>query len=153
MYKIYTVSSRLLKLSITKSILFQVIPSMGFPGGTVVKSPPVTNARDAGELGTNPGSGRYPGVENGNPLQYSCLENFFGQRSWLSMGSQKVGHDRAYTYIHMCVCICRYIYIIFFIFFSMMVCHRILNIIPCGIQQDLVIHSFARFRINCLLII
>ena len=76
MYKIYTVSSHLLKLSITKSIQFQVIPSMGFLGGTVVKSPPVTNARDAGEPGTNRGSGRHLGVENGNPLQYSCLENF-----------------------------------------------------------------------------
>ena len=53
---------------------------MGFPGSTVVKSLPVTNARDA-EVGTNPGLGRYTGVENGNPLQYSCLENFFGQRS------------------------------------------------------------------------
>ena len=52
------------------------------PAGVMVKSPPVTNARDAGELGTNPGSGRYPGVENGNPLKYSCLENSMDGGDW-----------------------------------------------------------------------
>ena len=46
----------------------------GFPGGAVVKNPP-TNAGDAGDVGLIPGSGRSPGVENGNPLQYSSLEN------------------------------------------------------------------------------
>ena len=30
------------------------------------------NARDASDLGSFPGSGRSPGEENGNPLQYSC---------------------------------------------------------------------------------
>ena len=48
---------------------------MGFPGGTVVKIPPAS-AGDAGHMGSIPGSGRSPGVGNGNPLQYSCLENF-----------------------------------------------------------------------------
>ena len=43
----------------------------GFPGGTVVKKPP-TNAEDPGSI---PGLGRSPGGGNGNPLQYSCLEN------------------------------------------------------------------------------
>ena len=33
-----------------------------------------------------------------------------------------------------------YIYILFFILFSIMVCHKILNIIPCAIQQDLVVY-------------
>ena len=32
-------------------------------------------AKDTGDTGLIPGSGRSPGVENGNPLQYSCLEN------------------------------------------------------------------------------
>ena len=32
-------------------------------------------ARNAGDLGSIPGSGRFPGEGNGNPLQYSCLEN------------------------------------------------------------------------------
>ena len=30
---------------------------------------------NVGDLGLIPGSGRFPGEGNGNPLQYSCLEN------------------------------------------------------------------------------
>ena len=45
-----------------------------FPGGSVVKNLP-DNAGDAGEVGSISGSGRSPGVVNGNPLQYSCLGN------------------------------------------------------------------------------
>ena len=40
----------------------------------VVKNPPA-NAGDPKDVGSIPGSGRSPGVGNGNPLQYSCLEN------------------------------------------------------------------------------
>ena len=40
----------------------------------MVKNPP-TNAGDKGDMGLIPGSGISPGVGNGNPLQYSCLEN------------------------------------------------------------------------------
>ena len=47
---------------------------MGFPGGSVVKNPPA-NAADAGDVSSVPGLGRSPGEGNGNPLQYSCLEN------------------------------------------------------------------------------
>ena len=47
---------------------------MGFPGGTVVKKLP-TNARDTRDMGSTPGLGRYPGGENGTPLQNSYLEN------------------------------------------------------------------------------
>ena len=54
---------------------------MGFPGGTVVKNPP-TNAGATGDAGSIPGSGRSPGGGNGNPLQYSCLENSMGRRAW-----------------------------------------------------------------------
>ena len=51
----------------------------GFPGGSVVKNPPV-NAGDAGSI---PGSGRSPGGENGNLLQYSCLKNLmYREASW-----------------------------------------------------------------------
>ena len=39
------------------------------------------SACNAGDLGSIPGSGRSPGEGNGNPLQYSCLENPHGQRS------------------------------------------------------------------------
>ena len=40
----------------------------------MVKNPPVS-AGDAGDVASIPGSGRSPGGENGNPLQYSCLGN------------------------------------------------------------------------------
>ena len=43
----------------------------GFPGGSVVKNLPAS----AGEAASIPGLGRSPREENGNPLQYSCLEN------------------------------------------------------------------------------
>ena len=46
----------------------------GFPGGSVVKNPP-TNAGDTGDVGSIPGLGRFPGVENSNSFQYSCLKN------------------------------------------------------------------------------
>ena len=46
----------------------------GFPGGTVVKNPPA-NAGDVRDAGLSPEFGRFPGGGNGNPLQYSCLEN------------------------------------------------------------------------------
>ena len=46
----------------------------------MVKNLPA-NAGDAGDVGSIPGSRRSPGVGNGNPLQYSCLENPHGQRS------------------------------------------------------------------------
>ena len=50
----------------------------GFPGGSVVKNPPA----NAGDMGWIPGSGRFPGEGNGNPLQYSCLGNPMGRGAW-----------------------------------------------------------------------
>ena len=44
---------------------------MGFPGGSVVKNLPA----NAGDVGLIPGLGRSLEEGNGNPLQYSCLEN------------------------------------------------------------------------------
>ena len=40
----------------------------------MVKNPPA-NTGDIRDKGSIPGSGRPPGVGNGNPLQYSCLKN------------------------------------------------------------------------------
>ena len=54
---------------------------MGFPGLTVVKNPP-TNAEDARDMGSIPGSGRSPGEGNGNLFQYSCLDNFMVRGAW-----------------------------------------------------------------------
>ena len=54
---------------------------VGFTGDTVIKNLPV-NAGDTRDLGSIPGSGRSPGVGNGNPLQYSCLENSMDKGDW-----------------------------------------------------------------------
>ena len=51
---------------------------MGFPGGSVVKNPPVNE----GDTGLIPGSGRSPGEGNANPLQYSCWENPMDGGAW-----------------------------------------------------------------------
>ena len=63
----------------------------GFPGGSDGK----VSACSAGDPGLIPGLGRFPGEENGNPLQYSCLENPWTEEPDRvhSMGSQRVGHD------------------------------------------------------------
>ena len=53
----------------------------GFPGGTVVKNQPA-NAGDLRALASVPGLGRCPGEGNGNPLQYSCLENPMDIGAW-----------------------------------------------------------------------
>ena len=54
---------------------------MGFPGGSVVKNLPA-NAGNAEDSGSIPRSGRSPGEGNGNPLQYSCLENPMDKGVW-----------------------------------------------------------------------
>ena len=68
-------------------------PKRGFPGGSDSKE----SACTAGDLGSIPRLGRFPGERHGNPLQYSCLENPHGQRSWsgYSSWSHRVGHDWA----------------------------------------------------------
>ena len=49
-----------------------------FPGGIEGKESPC----NAGDLSSIPESGRSPGEENGNPLQYSCLENPMDRGAW-----------------------------------------------------------------------
>ena len=68
--------------------------TLGFPGGSLLKNPP-TNARgfpggsdakasayNAGDPGSIPGWGKSSGEGNGNPLQYSCLENPMDRGAW-----------------------------------------------------------------------
>ena len=50
----------------------------GFPAGSVEKE----STCNAGDMGSIPGLGRYPGEGNGNPLQYSCLENPVDRGAW-----------------------------------------------------------------------
>ena len=52
--------------------------SQDFPGGSEIKA----SACNAGDLGSIPGSGRSPAEGNGNPLQYSCLENPIDRGAW-----------------------------------------------------------------------
>ena len=67
---------------------FQVFIPVIFKGGAslvaqLVKNPPA-NAGDARDVGSIPGSGRFPGKRNGNPLQYSCLESSMHIGAWLA---------------------------------------------------------------------
>ena len=47
----------------------------------VIRNPPA-NAGDIRDTGSIPGSGRSPGEGNGNPLEYSCLENPTDRGTW-----------------------------------------------------------------------
>ena len=60
--------------------------SMGFPSASVVKNLPA----NPGDMGLISGSGKSPGEGNGNPLQYSCLENPMDRGAW-----QATVHDVA----------------------------------------------------------
>ena len=51
---------------------------MGFPGSSDGKA----SACNVEDLGLIPGSGRFPGERNGNPPQYSCLENSMDEGAW-----------------------------------------------------------------------
>ena len=63
--------------SLSSEIYHHVESETGFPGDSDGKESPCS----AGDLGSFPGSGRYPGEGYGNPLQCFCLENPHGPRS------------------------------------------------------------------------
>ena len=62
----------------------------GFPGGASGKES-TCNAGNMRDEGSIPGSRRSPGVGNGNPFWYSCLEEESGGLQ--SMGPHRVGQD------------------------------------------------------------
>ena len=64
---------------------------MGFPCSSVGKE----SAYNAGDPGLIPGSGRYTGEGNGNPFQYSCLEDPMNRGAWQATvhGVARVRHD------------------------------------------------------------
>ena len=72
LYKFY------LRLSGKAEFGYPSFRALSFPGDSAVKNLPVK----AGDTGLIPGSGRSPGEENGNPLQYSCLENPRDRGDW-----------------------------------------------------------------------
>ena len=59
-------------------VKFQPWMTTGFPGGSDSKA----SACNVWDPGSIPGSGRSPGEGNGNPLQYSCLENPMDREAW-----------------------------------------------------------------------
>ena len=82
--------------------------SQGSPGDAVVKNPPA-NVRDAKDVGSILGSGRSPGGGNGNPLQYSYLENPMDRGAWwttvhgvaeLNTTEQLSTHTHTHTHTH-----------------------------------------------------
>ena len=93
-----------------------------------------------------PGSGRSLGEGHGNSFQYACPENPVDRSAWRAIVHRvskswtfevrrlkRLGtaqHVDIYMYM---IYSDIYIYILFFIFFSMMVYHRILNLVPCAI--------------------
>ena len=60
----------------------------------MVKNPPASSG-DAGDTSTISGLGRSPEGGNGNPVQYSCLENSMDRGAWWATAHRviKVGHD------------------------------------------------------------
>ena len=86
----------------------------------MIKNPPA----NAGDAGSMPRSVRFPGVGNGNPLQYSCLENSMDRGAWWAtvhgvakswtMTEQLSKHEakgkeseKIYMYVYVCVCVQR----------------------------------------------
>ena len=63
------------------------------PCGSVIKNP----SANAGDMGSIPGSERYPGEGNSNPLWYSCWKTPWAEEPGRlqSMGFQTIGHDLA----------------------------------------------------------
>ena len=65
----------------------------------MVKNPPAT----AGDTGSVPGLERFPGGENGNPLQYSCLENFMdrgAQQATVHRVAKSQTREHTHTHLH-----------------------------------------------------
>ena len=70
----------------------------------MVKNLPV-NAADARHMALISGLGRFPGVGNGNPLHYSCLENSMERGAWLAT---VYGITKSRTQLSMQACMLRF---------------------------------------------
>ena len=94
-------------------LILRLMHVYGSPGGSDYKE----SAYNAGYLGSTPGLSRSPREGNGNPLQYSCLENPMDRGAWRAqyMGSQTVWHNwmtNTFT-SHMSVCLKGTIHLLF----------------------------------------
>ena len=74
----YYSAIKIIHLNLCEFLLGFFIGIAGFPGGSVVKN----LLAYTGDTGFISGSGRSPGVENGNPLQYSFLEHSMDRGAW-----------------------------------------------------------------------
>ena len=90
---------------------------MGFPDGSDSKE----SACNVGDPSLIPGSGRSPSEGNGNPLQYSRLENSVDRGAWRAtvhgvtknrtqLSDKHTSNQDTKQYIHMCVCVCVCVY-------------------------------------------
>ena len=79
--------------------VYQDSCNLGFQGGSVIKNLPAS-AGAARDLGLIPGSRRSPGVGNGNPLLYSCLENSLDGATW--QATSPGGHKESDMAEHTC---------------------------------------------------
>ena len=95
-------STSTFKKCLTYFVLTSPCVFTGFPGGSEVKA----SASNAGDPGSIPESGRSPGEGNGNPLQYSCLENPMDRAAWQAT-VHGVAKSRTrlsdFTPLHLCV--------------------------------------------------
>ena len=74
----FTLQTELSHTNANTFVLASHNSTLGFPGGSEGKE----FACSVGNQGSIPGSGRSPGKDNSNPLQYSCLENSMGEEAW-----------------------------------------------------------------------
>ena len=81
----------LLKPTISKILVTKCVMNMDFPGSSGSKE----SASNVGDLDSIPGLGRSPGEGNGNPLQYSYLENPMDRGAWWAPvpWGHRVEHD------------------------------------------------------------
>ena len=81
---------------------------LGFAGGPVIKNLPAS-AGDTRHMGQILGSEGYPRVGNGNPLQYSCLENPMDRGAWQALVHGVTKSDTTmHTYSHLGVNLANY---------------------------------------------
>ena len=113
-----------------------------FPGGSEDKA----SACHAGDLGSIPGLGRSPGEGNGNPLQYSCLENPMDRGSWRATYSPR-GHkepgttERVHSVVA-CAVLCSFLWL------NSIPCIDILHFIYTFISWWTFVFSFSAIMSN-----
>ena len=80
---------------------------MGFPSDSDGKE----STFNMGDQGFIPGLGRSPGEGNGNPLQYSCLENSIDRGTWWAIVHGVSESDMIEQLIYICVYVCKLVFL------------------------------------------